>query len=297
MTPIRRQADAYAAQENVKTKCWHVLQEQWPAVREACSEHWNGPDANESLFEKKMIREHVEVFEHGALMTAVIFGSLRLTAHPKFHPFVNRYVIPFFRLTPPKKKKVPIVKQNQNNNNSSSSSSSSIVKDAASADGPQGRRGRQFKSFLEHQRDDHSQRVLEASEVPQDIFVSLVVGISATCFFMRPQQMRLDFEEAPLSPGRSFLSEHMCEDFIKIHQETDPQVFGHTISTSEEENGGNGNEYNNMTNYLPPPDATLKSFETFALHCILRSAYIQKRIQAGETKPLVLPEGGPWDNA
>ena len=291
VTPLTKQRDAYAEREKIKTKFWNVLQEKWPSVRESCNKHWNNDrDAHESLFEKTVIREHIEVFEHGALMSVVIFGALRLTAHPKFHPFVDRYVIPLIRLTPPKKKqKVPTPKTNNSKNKIDMKAPKSAHVQS----------GRQFKSYLEQQRDAHKVKIHKASEAPHDIFVATVVGISATCFFMRPKQLRLDFEEAPLSPGRSFFSEHMCDDFIKIYQETDPQVFGHTDPTKDEDDSKSKRESNKYVDntVVAPPDANLKSFEKFALHCILRSAYVQKRIEAGEPKPLVLPDSGPWENA
>ena len=262
---LTEQREEFAARESAKTKCWNVLFEKWPTIREACHEHWNGPDAFDSLFEKSVLREHIEVFEHGAIMSVVIFGALRVTAHPKFHPFVDKYVMPVIRLTP-KKKKVPKPKTAKNFNNDNMKAPKSV----------HGHNGRQFKSYLEHKRDTHVEKIHEAAAAPHDILVATIVGLSATCFFMRPQQMRLDFEEAPLSPGRSFLSEHMCDDFIKIYQETDPQVFQNNVAEHH-------------------PDANLKSFEKFALHCILRSAYVNKRIEAGEDKALVLPVNGPWE--
>lgn len=296
VTPLTKQRDANAAREHAKTQFWHVLQEKWPAVREACQEHWNGRDSEDSLFEKTVLREHIEVFEHGALMSVVIFAALRLTAHPQFHPLVDRYVMPVIRLTPPKKKKkLPTTTIQQNNKTNKNKID---MKAPKSAHVPS---GRQFKSYLEQQRDAHKVKVHKASEAPHDIFVATVVGISATCFFMRPKQLRLDFEEAPLSPGRSFFSEHMCQDFIQIYQETDPQVFGHAPAVKDGDHDKNENDNNdkylNSTFVAPPPDANLKSFESFALHCILRSAYVQKRIEAGEAKPLVLPDSGPWEDA
>ena len=269
-TPLAKRREESLAREAVKRKCWGVLSSKWSSIREACNEHWNGPDAIDSQFERSVFREHIEVFEHGVVMSLVIFGALRITAHPKFHPAVDKYVMPIIRLTPPpKKQKKP----------TAAAINQQEIKSVHVSN------GRQFKSFLEQKRDTHVDRIHKAAEAPHDFMVATLVGVSATCFFMRPKQMRLDFEEAPLSPGRSLLSEHLCDDFIQIYQQTDPQVFAFNHSGDGD---GDGDD-------TTVGDANLKTFEQFALHCILRKAHIEERIHAGESKPMVLPTNGPWN--
>ena len=253
------------SREHVKAQFWHVINEKWPVVREECSKHWKGPDAADCQFEKSVMREHIEVFEHGVIMSLAVFATLRLTAHPKFQPIAENYIKPFFRLTPPSKKKTttPLTTKAKNSVNNKQP----IVESRQGG-------GRQFKSYLEKKRDAHVDRIHQAAEAPHDFMIATLVGLSATLFFLRPQQIRLDFEEAPFCPGRSFWCENMCNDFIQIYKNTEPSVFdfeGHD------------------------PDANLKSFEAFAKNCILRNEYVEKRKREGVEKALVLPTNGPWD--
>jgi hypothetical protein len=249
--------------ELAKDKFWHVLREKWPTVRDDCAKHWKGPDAAECQFEKSVMREHIEVFEHGAVMSLVVFAALRLTSSKKFKHVAKNYIKPFFRLTP----RPPNIKPATN-----------LSKRKMEAKPPtiEKRRGRarQFKSHLEKQRDTQIERINEAAEAPHDFLVSTLVGISVTFLFFQPKQLRLDFEEAPLSPGRSFWSEHMCEDFIEIYKNTDSRAFDFKHETV---------------------DSNLKSFETFTKNCMLRKEYVQNLRLAGEAKPLVLPTNGPWN--
>jgi hypothetical protein len=256
-----------------KNQFWKVINDKWPVVREECGVAWNDKKsqvAQDCQMERTIIREHVEVFEHGALMSIVVFGALRLTGHPKFQPFAEKYVIPLFRLWPTMKSKTPVPTNTKIE--AAPSANKAIPKKQPRYAQHHSSRERP-KSYLEVKRDQHLERVNEAADAPYDLFVSTLVGISATIFFFRPAQLRLDFEEAPLMPGRSYWCEHMCDDFVRIYQSTDPKVF----------------------QLLPGEDANLESFQKFALHCILRSAYIQKRRATGEAKPEVLPTSGPWD--
>jgi hypothetical protein len=269
---IKHRADS-KSRELTKAQFWQVLNEKWPLVREECSKHWNGPDAADCQFEKSVMREHIEVFEHGVVLSLIVFTTLRLTAHPKFTPFAENYIKPIFRLTPPKKKK-PTQSHYDLKPNHQTKKTQAVDSKQPTIESRGQQDGRQFKSFLEKKRDAHVDRIHKAAEGPHDFMVASLVGLSATLFFLRPKQIRLDFEEAPLSPGRSFWSEHMCQDFIQIYQNTDPKVF----------------DYDDRE-----PDANMKSFQAFAENCIVRNDYIDKRKREGAEESLVLPTNGPWE--
>jgi hypothetical protein len=257
-----------------KDQFWKVINDKWPVVREECGEAWKDKTsqvAKDCQVERSIIREHVEVFEHGAVMSVVVFVALRLTGHPKFRPFTEKYVLPFFRLWPTKKNKAPVPTTNNKMEIAPVASKANPKRQPRYAQRQSSRE--RPKSYLEVKRDQHLERINEAADAPYDLFVSTLVGISATIFFLRPAQLRLDFEEAPLMPGRSYWCEHMCDDFVRIYQSTDPVVF----------------------QLMPGEDANLESFQKFAVHCILRSAYIQQQRASGMAKPEVLPTSGPWD--
>ena len=289
-----QQREVARMRQLVKEQFWKAITDKWPMVRQDCGVVWedqNSQLAKDCQMERRIIREHVEVFEHGALMSMVVFAALRLTGHAKFLPFVEQYVKPWFRLRPanttnqgttttttqaPANLAIKSTNTHTHTHHTAlqATKRTNSKRKARLAQRPSSNNNERPRSFLELQRDEHLQRITEATDAPYDLFVSTLVGISTTMFFFRPSQLRLDFEEAPLMPGRSYWCNHMCDDFITIYQSTDPKIF---------------------QQLAPCDDVDLESYHKFALHCILRSAYIQKRKEAGELQPDVLPTNGPWD--
>ena len=66
-----------------------------------------------------------------------------------------------------------------------------------------------------------------------DAFVSLSVGAYASIYFTDTEQMMKRFADIPLLPGRSLLSEELCDEFTNEFRKFDRRVW-------DEKNGGGG---------------------------------------------------------
>ncbi len=77
-----------------------------------------------------------------------------------------------------------------------------------------------------------------------DAFVSLSVGAYASVYFTDTEQMMKRFADVPLLPGRSLLSEELCDEFTKEFRKFDRQVWdeknNHNRRVGEKEGGGGG---------------------------------------------------------
>ena len=75
------------------------------------------------------------------------------------------------------------------------------------------------------QSKSQTEKLSEASSIPVDIFLSLIVGVSAALFLTDDVKMKDDLARMPLVQGRSLISEELCFDFIKEHDKIQPQVW------------------------------------------------------------------------
>lgn len=75
------------------------------------------------------------------------------------------------------------------------------------------------------QSKSQKEKLSEASSIPVDIFLSLIVGASAALFLTDDVKMKDDLARMPLVQGRSLISEELCFDFIKEHDKIPAQVW------------------------------------------------------------------------
>ena len=67
--------------------------------------------------------------------------------------------------------------------------------------------------------------------LPVDLAISLLFGISTTIFLSAPSILLKDLSEAPLLPGRSILSEELCEPFTQEMECVNSNVYTYDISS------------------------------------------------------------------
>ncbi len=71
-----------------------------------------------------------------------------------------------------------------------------------------------------------------------DAFVSLSVGAYASVYFTDTDQMMKRFADVPLLPGRSLLSEELCDEFTKEFRKFDRHVWDEKNNWHVDEGGG-----------------------------------------------------------
>lgn len=69
------------------------------------------------------------------------------------------------------------------------------------------------------------QKLSDALSIPIDIFLSLLVGASASLFLTDEVKMQNDLADIPLVKGRSLVSDELCTDFIKEYNNMPPQIW------------------------------------------------------------------------
>ena len=66
--------------------------------------------------------------------------------------------------------------------------------------------------------------------LPTDLFLSTLIGCSATLFLTDFDQMKKDMEVIPLVKGKSFICDELCSDFISVY--TNSSHKSETLDTS-----------------------------------------------------------------
>lgn len=136
--------------------------------------------------------------------------------------------------------------------------------------------------YLETKRIREREQALQSMKVITDFLVSVSVGFSGTLFLLEAKrhQLRFDYEEAPLVPGRSVVAEHMCPGMLTLYQ--DDLSVQQVLRRNE-------------TSATALKDHNLTSFAVFLQNCQKRHD-IEQRIRIEQRKsqhePVVVPYRG-----
>jgi hypothetical protein len=68
-------------------------------------------------------------------------------------------------------------------------------------------------------------KLSDATSIPADIFLSMIVGVSSALFLSDEEKIKDDLAQMPLIQGRSLVSEELCTDFIKEYEKVLPQLW------------------------------------------------------------------------
>ncbi len=80
-------------------------------------------------------------------------------------------------------------------------------------------------SVGKNSNDATKQQMSNLASIPADLFLSTVVGLSATMFLTEVDKLQKDLASLPLIKGRSLIAEELCEDFIKEYKEIPEEVL------------------------------------------------------------------------
>lgn len=79
--------------------------------------------------------------------------------------------------------------------------------------------GRREELFSMPQKEREQRDLLNKGlTIPVDLALSLLIGCSVTLFLTEKQQLQRDMSTIPLVPGRSLVSDELCEDFISEYK-------------------------------------------------------------------------------
>ncbi len=81
------------------------------------------------------------------------------------------------------------------------------------------------ESARKSSNDTTKQQMSNLASIPADLFLSTVVGLSATMFLTEVDKLQRDLASLPLIKGRSLIADELCEDFIKEYKAIPDEVL------------------------------------------------------------------------
>jgi hypothetical protein len=226
-------------EENAETRnaFWKVTWTSFQRLMGAAPAAWKGPksDARHYRAEKDMINKHIEPVYWGMFVGVFLFATFRVSGS-KWYARIRDSSAGKRQPPPP-----PTSQQHR-------------------------------QTYLEKEAESKSEWINESIQLPVDIFISFLCAGSSIVWLSQPKELRKDFAEAPLQPGRSLIHKYMCPDLVRAYNNqalANPHVFQNQQD-----------------------DETLTTFETFVKNCRTRSEFERQRESAGDKKPDVVPYPG-----
>jgi len=126
-----------------------------------------------------------------------------------------------------------------------------------------------WKSHLEREADKKKDAFREITQLPLDVFTSIMCGLSSILWLSKPKKIQRDLSEALLLPGQSLIHQLVCPDAIQAYHKLDRKVFQEAKD-----------------------DNVVQAFQNLVRNCEVRADYIKKRKETGEERPDLVPYPG-----
>ena len=237
--------------KNARIVFWNAAQDGvWKLIEQAPSV-WSGPEKRFYRSETKMISKHAEPIYWGAVASLALFVTFRFSGSRFYTRFRESFV---------KKSSSPPTSNLPSNSSTGSTHA-------------QTKKPEQWKSYLDQQAEKNSVAQKDLFELPADILISITCGCSVILLLSQPKQMKNDFIEAPLSHGKSVVTDIFCPSMTSAYQKgVDPRI---------------------LTKENLESDDTINMFLSFVKNCRTRSDFIAYQKQLGSVKrPEVIPYPG-----
>lgn len=196
---------------------------------------WKSPDAKFYREEKRIIMRHLDPFYTAGFMTMFLFATFRISGSRWFARFRDEFFV-----------------------SSRAASKASNTKPT-----------QEWKSFLDRQVDERQKMESELLQLPIDLFLSALCGISSILWLSKPKEILRDLSELPLVSGNSVVHRYACHEFETAYHQLDKDVFEQNVD-----------------------DNLLRSFHTFVENCRIRSEFIRSQEREGANTPEVIPYPG-----
>jgi hypothetical protein len=227
-----------------KSAYWHVAANGFMGFFSHLHSTWYGQEALHYRFERETLSRYVQPFYWGMGATVFLFVNFRVTGSARFLKIRQEW----WNQRRPQRQPTP-------------------AKPSNTTSKPE----KEWTSHLEKQRNEKEENAMQSIKALTDILVSLSVGTSSILLLLdgEKETMRQDFEQAPLTMGRSLVAESMCHEMM----ETSKQFAS-----------------------LPPSDdANFATFTQLVANCQLRQQEESKiRYERGVTseEPVSIPYPG-----
>jgi hypothetical protein len=244
------EADLKEVRKNARIAFWKVAQQStWKVIEQAPSV-WSGSEERFYRAEKKIVTKHVEPIYWGAVVSLILFTTFRLSGSRLYSRFRESFV-----------------------KTQSTSTTTSATKNTSSY--TQTKKPEQWKSYLDQQAERTKEAQKDLLELPTDIIISITCGCSSILLLSQPQQIKKDFIEMPLQPGKSVVNDIFCPEMESVYRKhVDPRI---------------------LTKEIIQTDDTMNMFLSFVKNCHSRAEYITYQKQIGTStikRPDVIPYPG-----
>lgn len=243
------------------TQFWNATGKGVSRFMDIAPTTWRDDTSSSYLYraERKIITKHLEPFYTGAFVTIFLFGTFRISGSRWFTRLRDVYSrqgttttsrIPSFS----EKSTTPII---TNNNNKQTTGDTN-----------------RWKSYLDTKAGEKSYMENDLLiQLPIDLLLSILCGISTVIWFSKPTEILNDFEVLPLIHGKSLIHTHVCPEFIVAYNTN-------RIISEEKENDTNDD------------DIILNTFHMFVQNCQIRSEYMTLRKYQSYNTPDIIPYPG-----
>jgi hypothetical protein len=178
---------------SVKTKFWSTLLDGLSNLASDSDRAWYGPCSKDYELEDAMIQKCGQPILWGTGTTCLCFLSFRLAGNRHFMQFRSRIMG-----TPTTRK--PMMQSPDGN-------------------------AKQWKSYSERVMEEKKEKYSDILALPTDMALSVMLGISIGAINTDPPLLKNSLETAPLLPGRSLISEHLCADMTNLFHQVDPKLW------------------------------------------------------------------------
>ena len=226
---------------------------------------------NDTVFysrERERLRKYIPPFQYGLAASVFLFVTFRVTGNPGFQKWRKGVWQQYFR---------PAV---------------SFAKQAPPPPKQQQQPPPAKAGYLETKRKSDVEKVLKSMKVLTDFFISLTVGTSGMLFLLEAkcgEDLRKDYEEAPLVAGRSLVADKMCPGMMELYG-SDPRVRRVLAGNEEDERDRKWQERG-------MGDANLATFSRFLANCQKRADHEwrlrkERKGVGSENDPVLIPYTG-----
>mmetsp|Transcript_49338 Transcript_49338/g.55139 ORF Transcript_49338/g.55139 Transcript_49338/m.55139 type:complete len:281 (-) Transcript_49338:21-863(-) len=245
----------------VKRLLWYETGEGFGNVLGNIRSSWYGVEGVFYTREEERLKKYLPPFQYGLASSVFLFLNFRAISNPIFQRW-RKIVLQRIR------------------------TSSSINNTTSLSASQQHQQQQHGIGYLQKKQKLQMEEGLKSMKVITDLLVSLSVGFSGTLFLLeaKREDMRIDYEEAPLIAGRSLIADEMCPGMLKLHR-SNPSIRLVLEDTTWKKEQRKWEQL----------DLSLVTFETFIQNCKKRSDYeskIRKEQRKSENFPVLIPHTG-----
>lgn len=217
---------------------------------------WRGPEGRFYRNERLVLKELVQPFQYGLMVTGILFATFRISGSKRYLLFRDKYIL-------------------------GKSAEAMKLKDQK----------QQWKSYFETQEEKQKRVVEELLRLPSDILVSVLCGCSTVILLKDDSKIYNGVASAPLLPGKSLIYEQVCPDVVQAFDEKlDQRVF----QLPKNERKSESSRFSFLSDFLSSEndEEVFKALVTLVHNCKARSTFIEQQRQAGVVRPDKVPYPG-----